>query len=70
MTQETETIKDVISQISEKTKKNFGFSYNTEPKNKNEDYFRRTLAFLNKNDTIADVKNVIDQLSNKSTRFL
>lgn len=70
MAQETETIKDVIFQISKLTEKNFGFSYNTEPKNKDEAYFRRTLAFLNQEDTIADVKNVINELSKKSTRFL
>lgn len=70
MTQKTERIKQVISQISEKTIQNFEFSYNTEPKNKNINYFERTLAFFGNKDHIDDVNNIIDKLDQKSNRFL
>lgn len=70
MTRETETIKDVISQISEKTKKNFGFSYNVENSRKDKTYFERTLAFFKNKDHIEDVNNIINNLDQKSNRFL
>lgn len=70
MTQETETINDVIFQISEKTKKNFGFSYNVVNSGKDKTYFERTLAFFKDKDHIRDVNNVIKKLSTKTNKFL
>jgi len=70
MTQETETINDVIFQISEKTKKNFGFSYNVVNSGKDKTYFERTLAFFKDKDHIRDVNNVIEKLSTKTNKFL
>jgi len=69
MTQETETIQDVISQISEKTKERFGFSYNVVNSKKSKTYFKTTLAFF-KEDHIRDVNNVIEKLSTKTNKFL
>ena len=69
MAQETETINDVISQISEKTKKNFGFSYNVVNSEKHKTYFKTTLAFF-KEDHIRDVNNIIEKLSRKTNKFL
>ena len=70
MAEETETTKDIISQISEETKKNFGFSYNVENTKKSKEYFQTTLEFLENKDYIADINSIIHKLSTKSNRFL